>query len=141
MSVSRLSMVAHVIVVTMLFAIAGLVVSDALKPPAPDDPNADWHWLDLWVSAFMALAILGYMVFLGLSVWLATERRNWVPIATTMDLGAALLAGLAALTWNEGGIDPKLILTAVAGIAGAILVARVGDADRTVGGADGWSGG
>jgi drug/metabolite transporter (DMT)-like permease len=124
MNVSRLSMVVHVIVVTMLFAIAGLVVSDALKPPAPDDPNADWHWLDLWVSGFMALAILGYMVFLGLAVWLATGRRNWVPIAITMDLGAAFLAGLAALTWNEGGIDPKLILTAFAAITGAILVAR-----------------
>lgn len=124
MNAYRLSMVAHVIVVTMLFAIAGLVFNDALKPPAPDDPNADWRWLDLWVSAFMSLAILGYMVFLGLSVWLATGRRNWVPIAITMDLGAALLAGLAAITWSEYGIDPKLILTAFAAIAGAILVAR-----------------
>ncbi len=121
---SRLSTVVHVIVITMLLAIAGLVVNDALKPPAPDDPNADWHWLDLWISAFVTLAILGYMVFLGLAVWLATGRRNWVPIAITMDLGAALLAGLAAVTWSENGIDPKLILTAVAAIAGAILVAR-----------------
>jgi drug/metabolite transporter (DMT)-like permease len=125
--VSRLSTVVHVIVLSMLFAIAGLVFSDALKPPAPDDPNADWHWLDLWVSAFVALAILGYMVFLGLSVWLATVRRNWVPIAITMDLGAAFLAGLAAVTWSESGLDPKLILTTVAAIAGAILVARPPD--------------
>ena len=133
MNAYRLSMVVHVIVVTMLFAIAGLVVNDALKAPAPDDPNADWHWLDLWVSAFMALAILGYMVFLGLSVWLATGRRNWVPIAITMDLGAAFLAGLAAVTWSEYGIDPKLILTAIAGIAGAILVARPSDRRKAFG--------